>query len=197
VALLRGSDLMGLPVVTMSGDDIGEVRDVLFDATRGVLLGFTLNKRGRFRGRMAEVLSYTNVMAVGPDAVMVGGAFALTDAIDRGFEGSSETAPSNPIGDVLSDRVLTDSGEEIGSVTDVVIDTNEGTVVGFEIAPMEERKSRNGRKSYLPFHDTRSVSRDTLIVPAAAIEYIASDFAGFAEAVDRYRADLAQSRVGS
>jgi hypothetical protein len=82
-------------------------------------------------------------------------------------------------------------------VTDVVFESSTNSVVGFEIAPEDQRPSRNGRKSYLPLRDTRSVSKDTLIVPAAAIEYVTSDFAGFAEAVDRYREALAASRVPS
>jgi uncharacterized protein YrrD len=189
MGLLRGADLVGVPVVTLSGDDIGEVRDVLFDAAQGVLLGFTLNKRGRFRGRMDESLTQENVTAIGPNAVIVASAAALSGPTDD----DEKSAAKNQIGNVLSDRVLTDTGVDIGVVTDVVIDSAAGAVVGFEIQPGEEHKSRNGRKSYIPFHDTRSVSSETLVVPAAAIEYIASDFAGFAEAVDRYRATLAKS----
>ena len=69
--LLRGTDLVGLPVVTLAGDDIAEVRDVLFDADAGRVVGFTLNKRGRFAGRMSEVLTREQIHAVGPAAVMV------------------------------------------------------------------------------------------------------------------------------
>ena len=55
--LLRGTDLIGLPVVTLDGDDIAEVRDVLFDPQAGQVLGFTLNERGRLAGRRFEVLT--------------------------------------------------------------------------------------------------------------------------------------------
>jgi sporulation protein YlmC with PRC-barrel domain len=44
-----------------------------------------------------------------------------------------------PIGNVLSDRVLTDSGVVIGTVTDVVFESSTNSVVGFE------RPSRKGR----------------------------------------------------
>ncbi len=201
MALLRGSDLVGLPIVTLGGDDIAEVRDVLFDAVRGVLMGFTLNKRGRLGGRMSDVLLQANVVAVGPNAIVVPTAQSLTEPNAKSGAGAPSTeadaAMREPIGNVLADRVLTDSGVVVGTVTDVVIESITNTVVGFEIAPAEQRPSRNGRKSYLPFHDTRSVSSDTLIVPAAAIAYITSDFAGFAEAIDHYREALAASRVSS
>jgi uncharacterized protein YrrD len=193
MALLRGADLIGMPVVTMGGDDIAEVRDVLFDATRGMLIGFTLNKRGRLSGRMSELLPHANVVAVGPNAIMVQTTAALVDVLTTDSGGPLP----EPIGNVLSDRVLTDSGVVIGTVTDVVFENTTNAVVGFEIAPDEQRPSRNGRKSYLPLSDTKSVSSDTLIVPSTAIEYITSDFAGFAEAIDKYREALAASRVSS
>lgn len=193
MSLLRGAELIGLPVVTLGGDDVAEVRDVLFDASRGVLLGFTLNKRGFLSGRMSEVLPQTNVVAVGPNAIMVQNALSLTDV----FITAAGSQMPEPIGNVLSDRVLTDSGVVIGTVTDVVFESRTNSVVGFEIAPEGEHPGRKGRKSYLPLHDTRSVSSDTLIVPATAIEYITNDFAGFAEAIDHYREALSASRVPS
>ena len=69
--LVRGTDLVGLPIVTLAGDDIAEVRDVMFDGDAGHIVGFTLNKRGRLTGRMKEVLTREQVKAVGPAAVMI------------------------------------------------------------------------------------------------------------------------------
>jgi uncharacterized protein YrrD len=179
-SLLRGSDLIGLPVVTMAGDDIAEVRDVVFDAGMGNVLGFTLNKRGRLAGRMKETLGRERVAAVGPDAVMVADPEAIVvEPLSGEHEGS---------GNVLNDRVMTDGGVEVGTVTDVVIDTAIGSVVGYEVLPIDEASGRHGRRSYVPLPDTGAVSGEALMVPAAAVDYITSDFAGFGEAVERFRA---------
>ena len=65
--LLRGTDLVGLPVVTLAGDDIAEVRDVLFDADAGRVVGFTLNKRGRFAGQscsLEQTITWTPLLPV-------------------------------------------------------------------------------------------------------------------------------------
>lgn len=102
-----------------------------------------------------------------------------------------------PIGNVVADRVLTDSGVVIGTVTDVVFENTTNSVVGFEVTPQDQRPSRKGPKSYVPLSDTRSVSKDTLIIPAAAIEYVTSDFEGFAETINRYRKAPEASRVSS
>lgn len=178
--LVRGSELVGLPVVTLAGDDVAEVRDVVFDAATGELTGFTLNKRSRLGGRLKETLACGSVHGLGPAAVMVADPAAL-----RHEPLAEASAPGS--GDVLGDRVVTDSGVVVGTVTDVVFDTASGAVVGYEIEPAESLQGRQGRRSYLPLPDTGAVSAEALIVPAAATEYVASDLAGFAEAVDRYR----------
>jgi len=177
--LVRGSDLVGLPVVTLAGDDVAEVRDVLYDPAEGDVIGFTLNKRGRLARRLKRFLSQDDVSAIGPDAVMVADETALREGLPHDDDPRS--------GNVLADRVLTDSGVHIGRVTDVVIDTEVGTVVGYEVAPAEEPAGRQGRRSYVPLPDTGAVSGETLIVPASTVDYVTSDLAGFAEAVDRYR----------
>ena len=177
--LVRGSELVGLPVVTMAGDDIAEVRDVLFNPGAGALLGFTLNKRGRLAGRLKETLPRANVAAVGPDAIMVAGPEALShEPVPAGEPGS---------GNVLNNQVITDAGVHVGTVTDVVIDTGAGSVVGYEVAPADEQAGRKGRRSYVPLPDTGAVSGEVLVVPEAAVDYVTSDLAGFAEAVERYR----------
>ena len=178
-ALVRGSDLIGLPVVTLAGDDIAEVRDVLFDPAKGEVMGFTLNRRGRLARRMSESLALDRVKAVGPNAIMIGDETALS------AESPHASGPGS--GDVLGDRVLTDSGVLIGTVTDAVIDTGDGAVVGYEIAPADEVAGRDGRRSYLPLSDTCAVSGEALIVPAAAVDYVTGDLAGFGEAVERFR----------
>jgi uncharacterized protein YrrD len=187
MAFLRGRDLICLPIVSLGGDDIAEVRDVLFDAKRGALIGFTLNKRGPFSGRMNEMLLEKDVLAIGSHAIIVSSAasFHVPSTLDSGA----------PIGNVISDSVVTETGVAVGMVTDVVIDSHAGVVVGFEIAPTESGKSRERRKVYLPFDNNVSVSSDMLIVPEAAIDHIDEDFAGFGEAITRYRNALTANTV--
>jgi uncharacterized protein YrrD len=176
--LVRGTDLVGLPVVTLAGDDVAEVRDVLYDADAGHIVGFSLNKRGRLKGRLKEVLTREQVLAVGPAAVMVDPATVITAA---------SVTPTGKGGNVLSDRVMTDAGVAVGTVTDVVIDTGDGTVVGYEVEPTADAGQRKGRRSYIPLPEAIAVSGEALVVPASAVDYITSDLAGFADSVERFR----------
>ena len=94
---------------------------------------------------------------------------------------------------MIADAVMTDSGVQVGTVTDVVVDTGTGTVVGYEVQPAGEQGGRKGRRSYVPLPQTGAVSGEALIVPAGAVDYISNDLAGFADAIDRYRAQLGGS----
>jgi len=59
-------------VVTVGGgEDVAEVRDVIYSPEAGRLVGVTLNKRGFLAGRSHEVLPVEAIHAVGQTAVMV------------------------------------------------------------------------------------------------------------------------------
>ncbi len=116
--LLRVSEIIERPIVTLGGDDIAQVRDVVFVEAGGGVAGFTLAKRSRFGGPLREVLPWSAVVALGPDAVMV----ADEGAIGSGPLVSAEGASSSGDGDVLGDRVMTDTGVELGEVTDAVVE---------------------------------------------------------------------------
>jgi uncharacterized protein YrrD len=190
-ALLRGSDLVGLPVVTLGGDDVAEVREVAFDGRAGQVLGFTLNKRGFLRGRRKDVLPMARVRGVGPDAVMVPDPAAL----DGDGDLAGDQGAHDGTGDVLGAAVVTDAGQRVGTVTDVVVDLDPSPhIVGYEVEPAGELAGRHGRHSYIPVPDTVAISTEALVVPAAAADYVCADLAGFAEAVDRYRAALRGGR---
>ena len=54
--LMTASQIRGLPVVTIrGGEDVAEVRDVIYDPEAGRLVGLSLNQRGFLAGRRREV----------------------------------------------------------------------------------------------------------------------------------------------
>ncbi len=185
--LLRGTDLNGLPVVSITeGDALADVRDVVYSPEHGALLGFTLNKRG-FLGRpLAAVLAYDRVAAIGRDAVMVDDESAVT---------SDDAALSSDVDDaagrnVIGNEVLTDAGQRLGTVIDVVVEVTTGEVVGYELTGDARLQAHAGRPLLIPIPATLAVSGDVLLVPAAAEPYIRDDLSGFGAAVDEFRAAL-------
>ncbi|HEY4990635.1 MAG TPA: PRC-barrel domain-containing protein [Nakamurella sp.] len=190
--LLRSSEINRLPVVTVAGEDVAQVKDVVYAAHGGQVGGFTLNGRGLFAGPLKTALPWANVIGVGPDAVIIRGedAFTPVESLLAAVRSGEPAA-----GDILGSQVLTDDGAALGVVVDVVIEVADGggaaqaDVVGYEIDPAEGA-GRGTNRMLIPLPDTLSASGEHLMVPAAAREFVTDDLAGFGAAVDDFRAHL-------
>ena len=188
--LMRTSDLSQRPVVTLGGEDVAQVKDVVYSADGGSVSGFTLSGRGLFAGPLKQGLSWTSVIALGADAVMVADESAL---------GSVEALLTPPggggaHGDVLGSQVLTEDGVGLGTVHDVVVavDTagdGQCDVVGYEVIASDQMGTQ-GEKVLLPLPETLAASGEHLIVPTSVREFVGHDLAGFGAAVERFRAHL-------
>lgn len=189
--LMRTSEITKRPVVTMGGDDIAQVKDVVYAADGGSVRGFTLAGRGLFAGPLSAVLAWNGVAALGADAVMVQDESSLTEAST--ILGGPD-APSGKGGDVLGSRVLTDTGTDLGAVVDVIVEVqgagDAADVVGYEIES-SEAMDKGGVRMLMPLPDTMAASGEHLIVPEAAKEFVRHDLAGFGAAVEEFRAQLA------
>lgn len=180
--LMRCRDVSGRPVVTLdAADDVAEVKDVVFDGAEGVVVGLTLNGRGLLSGPLHEVLPWSRVAALGPDAVMIEGRDALGDP-----DPVMEAAGADPGGDVIGARVMTDGGKALGEVVDVVIEVGErAEVVGFVmVAPDAERDAPT---KLIPAERAIAVSGDALIVPAATEQFVREDMSAFDGAIADFR----------
>ena len=191
--LLRGSELSTMPVVSIaSGEDLAEVRDVVFDPDDHSLVGFTLNKRGWLAGRRKERLVAAAVRAIGRDAVMVDDDDALVERSDAPTELADPTRDRSVIGN----RVLTDGGTDLGVVLDVVLRIGRGfEVVGYEIGGPSVEAATGGQRAFVPIDAEHAVSGTDLIVPAAAQEFLRNDLTGFGSAVDGYREAMGSRRA--
>lgn len=137
--MTHARDLIGRPVVTLAGDDIAQVKDVVYSAADGALIGFTLAGRGMLSGPMRAVLPWRHIHAFGPNAVIVADDDRLTDSLpdSRG-----------EAGDVLGDTVLTVGGTALGTVTDVIVNpATDAGVVGFEVETGEANSIRTAARS--------------------------------------------------
>lgn len=189
--LMRTSEITKRPVVTFGGEDVAQIKDVVYSAGGGAVGGFTLAGRGLFAGPLKQGLVWTSVAALGADAVMIEDESALqpTDAV---LDASASSGGSG--GNILGSRVLTDTGIDLGSVVDVVIEVsgvNEGQcdVVGYEIEASEALGTK-GTRLLIPLPDTLAASGEHLMVPASAKDFVGQDLAGFGAAVKDFRAQL-------
>ncbi|MFC8274128.1 PRC-barrel domain-containing protein [Streptomyces sp. NPDC057271] len=172
--LIRAGDVVGRPVLTLHGDAIAQVKDVVLAPETGRVRAFTLSGRGMLSGPLKEAIPWSAVHALGRDAVMVADRDALREAADMA-SGTGGGA------DMLGTRVLTQEGEDVGKVTDVVLDVTaeEARLVGYEV-----RLDRHGEKGtvLVPVSAPVVVSAENVLVPAAALRSPPADLAEFREA---------------
>lgn len=189
--LMRTSEVTKRPVVTMAGEDVAQIKDVVYSAGGGAVGGFTLAGRGLFAGPLKQALSWTAVMALGPDAVMVRDENAL-EPMESVLDRSAATGGSG--GNIMGSQVLTDAGKELGTVVDVVLEVGdepgvECDVVGYEVEASEALGTK-GTRVFIPLPDTLAASGTHLMVPASAENFVAHDLAGFGAAVQAFRQQL-------
>lgn len=183
--LMRATDAVGLPVVTVDGgEDIAEIKDVVYDGQRHSLVGFTLNKRGWLSGNLSEMLIVAQVTAIGADAVMVESASDLVDPASAPDD-LSNTKSAHP---VIASNVLSEDGNRLGEIVGVIIETvDEPSAVGYEVENDEGT-------FFVPISAQMALSDDNLIVPANTTDFVRNDLAGFGAAVDSFRSHLASDQ---
>lgn len=189
--LMRTSEISKRPVVTFAGEDVAQIKDIVFSAGGGAVGGFTLAGRGLFAGPLKEGLPWDAVAAMGADAVMIESDDAL-GSLQSVLDASAADGGSG--GDVIGSRVLTDTGTDLGEVIDVIIEIEDARaagcdVVGYEIKASEALGTK-GTKLLIPLPDTLAASGAHLIVPDAAKEFVGHDLAGFGASVAAFRDQL-------
>jgi uncharacterized protein YrrD len=183
--LVTASQINGLPVVTVrGGDDVAEVRDVIYNPEEGRLVGLTLNKRGFLTGRRREVLPAEAIHAIGHDAVMVLDESSLVAPEDAPDDVARPATDRN----VLGNDVLTEGGVSLGRVVDLALLVgSSGEVVGYQI------DKAGGGRGYIPLPAQLAVSGAALVVPDLTEEFVRDDLVGLGAAVGEFRARLGLS----
>lgn len=181
--LLRATSLVGRPVVTLAGESPLEIKDVVFDTDDGRLLGFTLREHGFLGKPVQETLAFADVHGLGPDAVVIADEGALREGADLRGDG----------GDVIADRVMTESGRVIGEIVEVVLRSGAtAEVVGFEVETDPSLGHGADHNAFIPLPDAVSISERIVVVPDAAVDYVRDDLAGFGSTVEDFRTNLSK-----
>ncbi|WP_028812506.1 PRC-barrel domain-containing protein [Streptomyces flavidovirens] len=184
---LRAREIIKKPVVTLGGEAVAQIKDVVFDAARGDIRAFTLSGRGLLAGPMKRALSWKNVHALGPDAVIIPDETAMED--DAGTATEAQDGPGG--GNVLGARMLTASGSDLGKINDVIVQTGKRPrVVGYQIETADTAR----QQILVPVLKPVSVSGEMVVVPDATAQYTAGDLAGLTAAAQGLHNRLEQEK---
>ena len=192
--LLRASELAQRVVVTFAGEDVAQIKDIVYSANGGEIGSFTLAGRGLFAGPLKVALPWAAVAGLGRDAVVIESESVLVP-VSAIFESSGGPGSAGG-GNILKSQVLTDSGTSLGRVSDVIIGIGaaaggQADVVGYQIDPAETL-GRGKQPLLIPLPDTISASGEHLMVPASAANYLTDNLGGFGAAIDAFRSQLGE-----
>lgn len=116
--LQKGRDIIGLPVVNLAtGEEIGVVADILWSHQELKIRCLVVGD---------HYLPFADLSSMGTDAITVSGPEVLQDDIEL-----SELKSVNETGGEL---VLTQDGNNLGTLKDVIFDADEGKLLGYELS---------------------------------------------------------------
>lgn len=155
----KGRNLIGLPIIVLNqGEQIGLVQDIIFNSHKNKVLGFVIEEKGWFRD--AKIIPLKNVYKIGEDAITV---------INRDAEVKTTDVPEiNQLSEeeinIIGKDMITESGNKLGVVEDIIIDIEGGYIEGYEISSGLIKDIWNGR-IIIPLSDSIVIGKDSIIVP--------------------------------
>ncbi len=160
MATKTGGELHGLAVMTLAGGSrLGRVHDIVFHALSGRIVGFLVDTGGLLA--KPKFLSTGQVHALGADAVTVSDADALSEAPHSRADPDLLEARS-----LAGRAVMSEAGAALGTVKDVLVDTESLVVPSLVLATGFLENALHGRPS-LPLSLVRTVGKDSLVVPSS------------------------------
>ena len=160
--MYRLSEMIGKPVVsTDSGDKLGTISDALLDASAASVVGLVV-RHGLIPKE--EVLPLADVQRVGRDAVLARTQEHLVGSREW-RKGEVEATRSS---EVMGRRVVTVAGEQLGVVSDILIEEQTGHFGGLEVQSHSLGGLRSHR-SVLSAAATPRIGPDAVVVRDGAL----------------------------
>lgn len=128
--LIHAADLRRRPVVDVEdAEKIGETQEVVVNPGSARVAGIAVSSGVSFIGGQKQLLiPASSVYAIGPDAIMV-------RRPPSGDDAPPYLAALPRVSDLAGRRVVTDTGKLIGSISDVLFDSQDGRIIGYEFKP--------------------------------------------------------------
>jgi sporulation protein YlmC with PRC-barrel domain len=111
-----------------SAEELGKLTHLVVDVRRRQVTSLVVGK-----GRKALLVAWENVSGFGPDAVMLADESALYEPRD-----DNEQAAADGKLELVGKRALSDMGNDLGAVSDVVFDPATGALETVVLADREE-----------------------------------------------------------
>jgi uncharacterized protein YrrD len=163
-------NIVGLPIIDLStGDEIGTVKECVFDKTENCLLGLISGSRGCPKDEQA--VRFGDLKSIGEDVVVVDSGSRLLPADQAEF--LNEDLSTRNVS-VLGKRVISDKGRQIGTIRDVILDAETGSIVGWEVSEGIIQDILSGR-NVIPHDSFVTIGEESVIIPEDAAEALKTE----------------------
>jgi len=151
------NELLGLPVINLStGEQVGEVKDVVIDTVNYRLVGVLLSRAGWFHaGRGIPLGAMKNI---GPGSITIEDETAIVNAETLTVQGRTILNE-----EIIGKDLITADGNVMGTLSDILLDVNTGLLTGYEVSDSVIRDLLDGR-SNIPLPPQQRIGEDAVIV---------------------------------
>lgn len=160
--IIKANDVIGLPVYTVKeGKRLDlSVKDVVFDPQTNKVEALVLDEGGWFSD--TKVILLPNLQSIGSDAVLISEEGKITEAGKVKPKVASIVKGDNYL---TNDKVITEDGIELGRISDILFNTENGKVEEFEVTQGALKNVGTGKKTFKA-GDIKTVGQDAIIVKA-------------------------------
>ncbi len=151
--------IKGIAVVSITdGERLGEVSDILFDLDERRVRGLVVSSGGVFSGT-SRILDMSDVENIGGDAVMIASRDQLkADRSDARYQSFLNLSAMTSL------RVVSQSGDLVGNLSTVRIDTSDGKFTDIEVS-RHGLIASFGANILVPSNSVVSFGPDVAIIP--------------------------------
>ncbi len=155
----KANDLIGKPIVQQdTGERIASVYNVVIDRATQRAVALLIQSGGWLRD--ARVVPWNRITSIGDVILARGDEPVIVKASDPELAGLVAQT-----GEITGTRIVTASGEELGTVGDVFID-DDGRVLGYEV---KHGLLSLARRQFLPVAQVQTVGQDAVIATTAEL----------------------------
>ncbi|SCG83258.1 PRC-barrel domain protein [Proteiniborus sp. DW1] len=153
----KESELIGLPVISKeTGKKVASIREIIYSKKKFKVVAFLINEGNIFRD--AKIIRFINIDSIGKDALIIEN--------ENLVEKSSHFPEiDNLINEkkIIEEEILTEGGESLGHVKDIIIDVESGRIVGFILTDGLIQDLKEGR-NVLPYTTETIFGENSIII---------------------------------
>ncbi|MBU7007072.1 PRC-barrel domain-containing protein [Phosphitispora fastidiosa] len=182
--LMKTQNLIGRPVISLQGEELGSIARVIVNPDGGVVAGLSMSVKGWFKGE--KVLEFDSVKSFGNYAVTIerSSQVVTLDSLPALKKLAEEC-------DMYNMRIITPEGQLVGTIDDFYFDTATGKVEKYILTGGTIKTLFKGRAS-IPASSIESIGKDVIIAVSNVTEAIQKEEPGLTDNIDQWKDDLGQ-----